>query len=74
MAVDALTLRAMEGTIEQMPGASKTKAPKMVEDRLPMWEIEREIAPGATGAQDQDIEHCIKDAAQGVQEIGRAHV
>jgi hypothetical protein len=59
-----LALGSMEGTVQAAPEPLETKAPKMVEDRLPWWEIARQIAPATASA--HDIEDGVEDAAQQV--------
>jgi hypothetical protein len=65
VATDALALGAVQGHIQQVPGALEAKAPEVVKHRLPRREVAREIAPGAAGA--QDVEDSVQDAAQRVR-------
>src|SRR5258706_15877593 len=64
MAADTLPFRAVEGGIEQLPCTLQAEPPEVIKHRLPGWEVGRQIAPGAAGA--QDIEDGVEDAAQRV--------
>jgi hypothetical protein len=62
MTAHPLAFGAMKSRVEQMPRASQAKTTKMVEDRLPGWEVGREIPPGA--ATPNDVEDGVKDATE----------
>src|SRR5258707_14130965 len=54
----------MQGGIEQVPDALEAETPEMGQHRLPRREVARQIAPGASCA--QDVEGGVEDATRGV--------
>ncbi len=59
---NALALGAMQHRVESVQGILDAKLPEVIEHRLPRWEIDREIAPLTTGA--QDVEDCVENTTQ----------
>lgn len=62
MAAHTFAFGAMHSRVEQMPCASQTETPEVIEDRLPRREVARQVAPGAATA--YDIEDGVENAPQ----------